>query len=62
MLQLHLLSSLKVLKGKQQNMIAKGIVGLQHMNVNPLFPFAPGGNTFKRHREILEPMLEKKPT
>jgi hypothetical protein len=59
MLQPHLLSSLKVLKGKQQDMIAKGIVGLEHLNVNPLFPFAHGGNTFKRHRGILEPHAQK---
>jgi hypothetical protein len=40
-LQLHLLSRLKVLKGKQQNMIAQGIVGLEYPNIDPLFPSAP---------------------
>jgi hypothetical protein len=60
MLQLHLFSSLRVLKGKQQDMIAKGIVGFEHLKVNPLFPYAPSGNTFKRHRGILEPHVQNK--
>jgi hypothetical protein len=41
-------------------MIAKGIIGLEHLNVKPLFPYAPSGNTFKRHRGILEPHAQNK--
>jgi hypothetical protein len=59
MLQLHLFSRLKVLKGKQQNMITKGIVGLEHPNVDPLFLFFPGDNTFRRHRGTLEPHVQR---
>jgi hypothetical protein len=51
MLQLHLLLALKVLKGKQQDMIVKGIVGLEHLDLNPLFPSIPSDNTPKRHLE-----------
>jgi hypothetical protein len=58
-LQLHLFSRLKVLKGKQKNMIAKGIVGLEHPNINLLFPFAPSDNTLIKHRKILEPHAQK---
>jgi len=59
-LQLHLFSRQKVLKGKQQNMIAKGIVGLEHPNINLLFPFAPSyDNTLIKHRKILEPHAQK---
>jgi hypothetical protein len=35
-----------VLKGKQQDMIAKGIIGLEHPNINPLFPSALSDKTF----------------
>ncbi len=55
MLQLHILLGLKALKGKQQDMIARGIAGLNHHDIDPLFPFDPSDNTFKRHRGILEP-------
>jgi hypothetical protein len=58
-LQLHLFSRLKVLKGKQQNMITKGIIGLEHPNINPLFPFAPSDNTLIKHRKILELHVQK---
>ncbi len=34
-LQLHLFSKPKVLKCKQQNMIVRGIVGLEHPNIDP---------------------------
>jgi hypothetical protein len=54
MLQLH------VLRGKQQDMIVKGIVGLEHLDINLLFPSALGDNTFRWHREILEPHVQKK--
>jgi hypothetical protein len=58
-LQLHLLSRLKVLIGKQQNMIARGIIGLEHPNIDPLFPSAPSDNTLIKHRKILEPHAQK---
>jgi hypothetical protein len=51
MLQLHLLSILKVLRGKQQDMIVKGIVGLEHHDLNHLFPSIPSDNTLRRHLE-----------
>jgi hypothetical protein len=58
-LQPHLFSRLKVLKGKQQDLITRGIVGLEHLDVNPLFPYVIGDNTFRRHRGILEPHAQK---
>jgi hypothetical protein len=59
-LQLHLFLALKVLKGKHQDMIATRIVGLEHPNLDPLFPFAPSDNTLRRDRRILEPHVQKK--
>jgi hypothetical protein len=58
-LQPHLLLGLKVLRSKQQDMIPKGIVGLEHSDVNLLFPFAPGDNTLRQHRGILKPHVQK---
>ncbi len=49
MLQLQLLLALKVLRGKQQDMIARGIASFKYSNIDPLFLFAPSDNTFKRH-------------
>jgi hypothetical protein len=40
-------------------MIARGIVGLEHPHVDPLFPFAPSGNTLKKDRRILKPHVQK---
>ncbi len=48
-----------MLRGKQQDMITKGIVGLEHPDVNPLFPFFLGDNTLRRHRKILQPHAQK---
>ncbi len=42
-----------MLKGKQQDMITRGIVGLEHPNVNPLFPFAPSDSTIRQHKGIV---------
>jgi hypothetical protein len=53
-LQTHLLSTLKVVKGKQQDMIAKRIVGLDHLDTTPLFPSIVKDNALKRHRGMLE--------
>jgi hypothetical protein len=39
-LQLHLLSDLKVLQSKQQDLLARGIAGTQHPSSTPLFPIA----------------------
>ncbi len=59
MLQKHLLSSLKVLKGKQQDMLARGIVGLEHPNVELMFPTMPSDNSFKRQRWMFETNVPK---
>jgi len=48
-----------MLKCKQQDMIARGIVGLEHPNIDPLFPSPPGDNTFRWHRGILKPHVQK---
>jgi hypothetical protein len=53
-LQKHLLSSLKVLKGKQHDMLAQGIASLEHLNAESIFLIMPGDNSFKRHRGMLE--------
>jgi hypothetical protein len=41
-------------RGKQQDMIAKCVVGLDCLNTTPLFPSIVGDNTLKRHRRMLE--------
>ncbi len=46
-LQPHLLSRMKVLRGKQQDMIATWIASLEHPIVDPLFPSTPSDNTFR---------------
>jgi hypothetical protein len=48
MLQLHLILALKVLRGKQQDMIARNIVSFEHFDVDLLFLLALGDNTFKK--------------
>jgi hypothetical protein len=53
-LQKHLLFNLKVLKGKQQDMLAQGITSLEHPNVESIFLIVPINNSFKRHRGMLE--------
>jgi hypothetical protein len=53
-LQTHLLFALKVVKGKQQDMIAKGVIGLNHLDTTPLFPSIIGDNALKRHKGMLE--------
>jgi hypothetical protein len=55
MLRLCLLLTLKVLKGKQQDMIVRGIANLEHLNVDPLFPSTPSDNPFKRIEEPRTP-------
>ncbi len=40
-------------------MIARGIIGLEHPNIDPLIPSALSDNTFIRHRKILEPHAQK---
>jgi hypothetical protein len=54
-LQQHLLLSLKAIKGKQYDMLAQGLVGLEHPNYCHLFPMNLGDNILKRHRGVLEP-------
>jgi hypothetical protein len=58
-LQTHLLSTLKVVKGKQQDMIARSVVGLDHPNTTPLFPSIVGDNALKRHKGMLEFLAQK---
>jgi hypothetical protein len=48
-LQQQLLSSLKVIKGKQQDILAWGLAGLEHVNDQHLFPMNPNDNSLKRH-------------
>jgi hypothetical protein len=50
---------LKVLKGKQQDMLTQGIVGLEHLNAKPVFPTMPSDNDFKDTKECLKLMLQK---
>jgi hypothetical protein len=59
MLQLHLLLVLKVLRGRQQDIIARGIASFEHFDIDPLFPSSPSDNTFKRYRGILKPHAQK---
>jgi hypothetical protein len=59
MLQLHLLLALKVLKNKQQDMIARRIASFEHSDTDPLFPSSLGDNTFKRYIGILKPHAKK---
>jgi hypothetical protein len=33
------------MKGKQEDMIARGIVDLEHLDIDLLFPFAPSDNS-----------------
>jgi hypothetical protein len=58
-LQLHLLSNLKVLQSKQQDLLARGIARTQHPDSTPLFPIADGNNSLKKHRGLLETLLLK---
>ncbi len=57
MLQPHLLLGLKVLRGKQQDMITRGIDGFPRLDF--MFPFALSDSTLRRHRQILEPHVQK---
>ncbi len=49
-LQLHLLSSLKVLQSKQQDLLTRGIVGIEHLDSTSLFPITDCDNSLKRQR------------
>jgi hypothetical protein len=51
---------LKVLKGKQQDMLTQGIASLEHLNAKPMFPTMPGDNSFKRHKGMFEINVPKK--
>jgi len=46
---------LKVIKGKQHDMLAQGLAGLRHSNDQHLFPMNLGDNSLKRHKGVLEP-------
>jgi hypothetical protein len=41
---------LKVLKGKQQDMLAQGIASLEHPDAKPLFPIVLGDHNLKRQK------------
>jgi hypothetical protein len=58
-LQMHLLSTLKFMKGKQQNMLTQGVANLAHPATTTLFPYIIGDNAFKRHKGLLEPPAQK---
>jgi hypothetical protein len=57
-LQMHLLSTLRVLRGKQENMLTWGVANLAHPTTITLFPYATSDNALKRHRRLLEPLEE----
>jgi hypothetical protein len=58
-LQLHLLSNLKVLRGKQQDLLARGVAGIEHPDFTSLFLAANGENSLKKHRGLLESLAPK---
>jgi hypothetical protein len=44
-------------------MIVRGIIGLEHPDLNPLFPSIPNDNTLRKHlQESYNPMLKNKIT
>jgi hypothetical protein len=53
-LQKQLLCGLKVLRGKQHDMLAQNIASLEHLNAKLMFPTVPGDNSLKRHRGMFE--------
>jgi hypothetical protein len=58
-LQLHLLSDLKILQGKQQDLLTRRIAKTQHPNSTLLFPIADGDNSLKRHKRLLKSFVLK---
>jgi hypothetical protein len=54
LLQLHLLSTLKVLKNKQQNILVQGVPKLARLDTTTLFPYATGDNGLKSQKGLLE--------
>jgi hypothetical protein len=58
-LQMHLHSTLRFLKGKQQNMLAQGVANLAHLTTITLFLYTIDDNALKRHRGLLEPLAHK---
>ncbi len=58
-LQLYLLSNLKVLRGKRQDLLARGIAGIEHPDFTSLFLVANGDNSLKRHKGLLESLTLK---
>ncbi len=59
LLQLHLLSTLKVLKGKQHNILVWGVPKLAHLDTTTLFPYATSDNGLKSQRRLLESPTQK---
>jgi hypothetical protein len=49
-----LLSSLKVIRGKQHDMLAQGLVGLEYPNDQHFFPMNHGDNSLKMHKSVFE--------
>ncbi len=58
-LQLHLLSNLKVVRGKQQDLLARGIVRIEHHDFTLLFLATIDDNSLKRHRRLLASLVPK---
>jgi hypothetical protein len=56
-LQTHLLSTLKVLRGKQQNMLTRGVANLAHSTITTLFPYVTDDNALKHIEDCLNPLL-----
>jgi hypothetical protein len=55
-LQLHLLSALKVLRSKQQNMLGQGVAKLAHLTTTTLFQYVVGVNGLKGIKDCLNPL------
>ncbi len=53
-LRLHLLSTLKILKGKHKNVLVWGVARLAHPNTITLFSYVIGGNALKINRGLVE--------
>jgi len=50
---------LKVLKGKQHNILVRGVPKLAHLDTTTLFPYATSDNGLKSQRRLLESPNQK---
>ncbi len=56
LLQMHLLSTLKFLKGKQHNILVWGVPKLANLDTTTLFPYATSDNGLKSQKNCLNPL------